>query len=174
MTEKPFKIGDIIEGDSYSGVVENITLRNTVIRLKNNALMSIPNLMITTEYVINFDKIENRRIENNIFLDFDTEEEKIRRVLAKVNNILKNDSKVIRETIVTRFENISQEGLKLMIYCYITDYEYSKFLNVKENLNYKIMEILKTENLRPLYTVNQVKMTEPIKQNEEKRYIEED
>ena len=61
-----------------------------------------------------------------------------------------------------------------MIYCYITDYEYSKFLNVKENLNYKIMEILKTENLRPLYTVNQVKMTEPIKQTEEKRYIEED
>ena len=174
ISEKPFSIGDSIQIGEYIGTVENITLRNTVIRLKNNALMSIPNLMITTEYVINFDKIENRRIENNIFLDFDTEEEKIRRVLAKVNNILKNDSKVIRETIVTRFENISQEGLKLMIYCYITDYEYSKFLNVKENLNYKIMEILKTENLRPLYTVNQVKMTEPIKQNEEKRYIEED
>lgn len=174
ISEKPFSIGDSIQIGEYIGTVENITLRNTVIRLKNNALMSIPNLMITTEYVINFDKIENRRIENNIFLDFDTEEEKIRRVLAKVNNILKNDSKVIRETIVTRFENISQEGLKLMIYCYITDYEYSKFLNVKENLNYKIMEILKTENLRPLYTVNQVKMTEPIKQTEEKRYIEED
>lgn len=72
---RPFRVGDNIRvGTDLSGTVEDITMRHTVIRDAENARIIIPNSLINSQTVINFDIIDSRfkkRITYNISLDND-------------------------------------------------------------------------------------------------------
>lgn len=59
---KPYRVNDRIEvSGSYSGVVEDITLRHTVIRSFENKRVVIPNSVISNEVIVNL-TIEDERI----------------------------------------------------------------------------------------------------------------
>ncbi|MCS5421903.1 MULTISPECIES: mechanosensitive ion channel family protein [Psychrilyobacter] len=59
---KPFKIGDRITlmGKTTVGIVEDITLRHTVIRTYENKRIIVPNSVISNELIENTDIIENK------------------------------------------------------------------------------------------------------------------
>ncbi|SMC90686.1 mechanosensitive ion channel family protein [Papillibacter cinnamivorans] len=84
---KPFKIGDIIRylDKDISGVVEEITLRHTVIRTFENKRLIVPNGTINSQVVENADYGDERIC---IFLDvgvsYDSDIEKAMAVLARV------------------------------------------------------------------------------------------
>lgn len=63
---KPFRIGDVIEigqnKQEFSGVVEEITLRHTVIKNFENKRVVIPNSVISTEIIVNRTIIDERVI----------------------------------------------------------------------------------------------------------------
>ena len=50
---KPFKVGDLIEIATNRGIVEDITLRHTIIRNVENRRLIIPNSVISNETIIN-------------------------------------------------------------------------------------------------------------------------
>ena len=52
-TDKPFRIGDWIEWDGNSGVVEDISLRVTRVRTFDNELLTVPNADLTENVVKN-------------------------------------------------------------------------------------------------------------------------
>ncbi|WP_312910417.1 mechanosensitive ion channel family protein [Natronosalvus caseinilyticus] len=54
-TDKPFRIGDWIEWDdgTYSGVVEDISLRVTRVRTFDNELLTVPNSLLTEDVLKN-------------------------------------------------------------------------------------------------------------------------
>ncbi len=58
---KPFRVDDIVSvGTSYSGVVEDITLRHTVIRNFENRRIIIPNSVISNEVIVNASIVQER------------------------------------------------------------------------------------------------------------------
>ena len=52
-TDKPFKIGDWIEWDGNSGVVEDISLRVTRVKTFDNELLTVPNSQLTSGVIKN-------------------------------------------------------------------------------------------------------------------------
>ena len=52
-TDKPFRIGDWIEWDGNSGVVEDISFRVTRVRTFDNELLTVPNTKLTQDVVKN-------------------------------------------------------------------------------------------------------------------------
>ena len=52
-TDKPFRIGDWIEWETYSGVVEDISFRVTRVRTFDNELLTVPNSTLTDGVVKN-------------------------------------------------------------------------------------------------------------------------
>lgn len=50
---KPFRVGDQITVEGHSGIVEDITLRHTVIRTLENRRVIIPNSKISEEIIVN-------------------------------------------------------------------------------------------------------------------------
>lgn len=58
---KPFRVEDIITiGSTYSGVVEDITLRHTVIRNFENRRVIIPNSIISNDVILNSSIVEEK------------------------------------------------------------------------------------------------------------------
>lgn len=66
VVSRPFRVDDIVKvGKDYMGVVEDITLRHTVIRDFENKRIIIPNAIINSETVTNA-SIEDKRIRRHI------------------------------------------------------------------------------------------------------------
>lgn len=64
---KPFRVGDIVKiSNLYSGTIEDITLRHTVIRDFENKRLIIPNSVISSESIHNFNIIDEK-VCNHIF-----------------------------------------------------------------------------------------------------------
>lgn len=66
---KPFRVGDIVRvGTLNMGIIEDITLRHTVIKDFENRRLVIPNSVISSETIHNANLIEDS-INNHIFFD---------------------------------------------------------------------------------------------------------
>lgn len=57
---KPFAINDRVEVNGLTGIVEDITLRHTVIRSYENKRIIIPNSVISADVIVNADLIEEK------------------------------------------------------------------------------------------------------------------
>lgn len=154
--DKPFTVGDWIEIDKYEGTVEDITFRSTRIRTFENSVVNIPNAVLANESIINWSRMEKRRNKVNLCLELDTPIEKIQKVQDRIKNMLMERDKIIDDTIIVRFDNITDNGINLLICSYTDSVDYASFLHEKEKINFKIMQILKEENVELAYDTKTV------------------
>ncbi|MCF7871604.1 mechanosensitive ion channel family protein [Candidatus Woesearchaeota archaeon] len=62
---KPFRVGDIVKFQTFTGTVEDITLRHTIVRNFENKRYVVPNSVISNEIIENFN-IEDEKVCSHI------------------------------------------------------------------------------------------------------------
>lgn len=154
--DKPFIVGDWIEIEKYEGTVEDITFRSTRVRTFENSVVNIPNAVIANDSIINWSRMEKRRNKVNLCLEIDTPLEKVQIVQQKIKKMLIQHDDVIDDTIIVRFDNITDNGINLLVCSYTNSVDYASYLEEKEKINFKIMQILKEENVELAYDTKTV------------------
>ena len=89
-------------------------------------------------------------------LEIDTPLEKVIKVQNRIKEMLKQHDDVIDDTIIVRFDNIADNGINLLVLSYTNSVSYASFLEEKEKINFKIMQILKEENVELAYDTKTV------------------
>ena len=74
----------------------------------------------------------------------------------RIKEMLKQHDDVIDDTIIVRFDNITDNGINLLVLSYTNSVSYASFLEEKEKINFKIMQILKEENVELAYDTKTV------------------
>ena len=151
LADKPFVIGDWIEVDKYQGTVIDITFRSTRIKSYDNSVVTVPNSTITSNYVVNWNRLTSRRFDCVLNLSLDTNSEKIRKVIKELKLILQNDPKVIKETVQVTFNAISPASCEVKIYLYVREADYAKFLQAKQDILCNILNVFERENIDLAY-----------------------
>ena len=77
-------------------------------------------------------------------------------VQHRIKDMWKQHDDVIDETIIVRFDNITDNGINLMVCSYTNSIDYASFLEEKEKINYKIMQILREERVELAYDTKTV------------------
>lgn len=95
--------------------------------------------------------MERRRNKVNLCLDLETPIEKVQKVQERIKDMLIKRDKIIDDTIIVRFDNITDNGINIMVCSYTDSVDYASFLQEKEKINFKIMQILKEENVELAY-----------------------
>ena len=149
--DKPFKVGDYIKVDQYEGTVEEIRFRTTSIRTLENTVLHIANSEMSVAAIINYNEMEKRRYYAKLVLEFDTSLKKIEIVKNKINSMLVQMDEIEKETIMINFQEISDNGMDLVVIAYINRTNYAEYLDIKEKINYRIMEILEGERVEMAY-----------------------
>ncbi|MCC5945265.1 MAG: mechanosensitive ion channel [Bernardetiaceae bacterium] len=106
---KPFRVGDVLTVSTYWGVVEDITLRHTVIKSLENRRVIIPNALISTESITNstiHDARTCKFVEINISYESD---------LEKAIQIIKEESLNHPDSLDVRTEEEREEGAEVVI-----------------------------------------------------------
>lgn len=145
--EKPFSIGDWILTPSVEGIVETITFRSTKVRTNDQALVTVPNSTLANENITNFSLMGKRQIKFDLKLAYDTPKEKIKKVADKIDSYLREHPGVHQETIFVKFDQFAENGYNIFVYFFTKTTVLEEYLDVKEEINYKILDIIESENV---------------------------
>ena len=154
--DKPFIVGDWIQMDTYEGTVEDITFRSTRVRTFENCVVNIPNSIISNSSIINWSRMEKRRYKLDLCLHLDTPLNKVEKVVVKIHDMLEKHDEIIDDSIMVKFDKITNNGINLLVYSYTNSVDYASFIAEKEKINYKIMQILKEEDIKLAYDTKTV------------------
>ncbi|MGI5913085.1 MAG: mechanosensitive ion channel family protein [Syntrophomonadaceae bacterium] len=171
--EKPFGIDDWVTTSSGEGIVENISFRSTVIRSFSQSLITIPNSKLASEAIINHSRMGKRRINFYLGLNLNTSRHKIDSCVTRIKQMLIEHPGIHPETIMVYFETFNESSLDIFIYCFTNTTAWSEYLEVRQDINYKIMEILEDEEVaialpsRSIYleNINNAKLNYDAKMN---------
>ena len=156
LVDKPFSVGDWIETSTFEGVVEDISFRSTRIRTFEDSLVTVPNSTLSNDLITNWSKMNKRRIDFYITLSYTNSLKKIADAINKIKIMLEIDPTVDSSNIFVNLNEITDNGYKLMIYFYTRELKYRRYLLKKEQINYKILQILEKENIDIAYDTSTV------------------
>lgn len=91
---RPFREGDFVEAGGVAGVVESITIFNTVMRTGDNREVVVPNGPIYGGVITNFSKRDTRRIDMIFGIGYDADLLKAKQLLQE---ILAEDERILKE-----------------------------------------------------------------------------
>lgn len=154
--DKPFNVGDWIQMDSYEGTIEDITFRTTRIRTFENSILNVPNSKIADSAVINWSKMEQRRYKINLRIELGTPVEKLQKLQQRVEKMLHDRESILDDSTIVRFDNMTEEGINMLIYTYTDSVGYDSYLEECEDINYKLMKILEEENIKVAYDTQNI------------------
>ena len=141
MLDKPFVIGDWIEIIGLEGVVEDISFRSTRLRTFTQGQVVIPNAQISNANLINWTRMEKRRVKFDLGIDYNTSIKDLNLCMSRIKEILKKDPDVENETYIVAFENFGDYALNIQILYFSMHTSYAPYLEVKERINLEILKL---------------------------------
>lgn len=119
---KPFKVGDVIEAQGFTGVVRDIQIFNTILTTTDNQRIIIPNGNLSNGCVRNITAEPTRRVELNVGISYNDDVAKARAVLLE---LVSNDQRVLAEPAPeVRFLNYGDSSLDLVVRLWVKTDDY--------------------------------------------------
>ena len=176
VTDKPFVIGDSIDvvqgANKVSGKVVGITWRSTKLQTPQDTTITIDNSVIITSNVVNWGKIKKRVYDTNIHLALETEEQTIEKIINRIKFILKNDQKIITESIRVMLETIDTDYLTISIHLDTQVTDYNEYKELCNKINLIILNILETQGVSLSYPGRNVYIKESKKNINSKKIVQ--
>ena len=143
--DQPFTVGDIVTVGSVTGVVEKVGFRSTRIRTFDKSLVTVPNKKMIDAELDNLGLRPIRRVKFNIGLTYETAPEQIKAIVTDIQEMINVHEKTNQDGRV-RFQEFGSSSLDIMVMYFVDSPKWEDLINVKEDINYKIMEIVKKHN----------------------------
>ncbi|MGE9267862.1 MAG: mechanosensitive ion channel family protein [Verrucomicrobiales bacterium] len=81
---RPFKVGDVIETQGFTGSVREIQIFNTLLTTGDNKVITIPNGKLSNDSITNYSAMPTRRVDFSFGIGYDDDIDKARRVILDV------------------------------------------------------------------------------------------
>jgi MscS family membrane protein len=143
MIDRPFAIGDWIKTPHVEGTVEDLGFRSTRVRTFAQALVTIPNSIMSNDPITNWSRMGKRRISFRLGVTYSTSDTKMRECIERMRLMLAEHPEVHPDMVFVYFERFGDSALEIFLYFFTKTTVWHKFLEVQEDINLKIMEILK-------------------------------
>jgi len=148
--EHRFQPGDRIEvSGQLHGIVETIGFRSTVIRTFDTAPMTIPNKDLSDVKVVNHGDMINRRLNWKINLIYSTSVEQLESIRTEIKEYIINSDDFVSDPDldpVVRVIELGASSIDILIVAYSDPVGFAAYNEVKENLIFNIMKIVKANN----------------------------
>jgi small conductance mechanosensitive channel len=91
---KPFKVGDFVEAQGFTGSVSSIQIFATILKTPDNRTIIIPNGALSTGAVTNYSTEALRRVDMEFGIGYSDDIDKAKAVL---NKLIIDDSRILKE-----------------------------------------------------------------------------
>ena len=143
--DQPFTVGDVVTVGAVTGVVEKVGFRSTRIRTFDKSLVTVPNKKMIDAELDNLGMRPVRRVKFNIGLTYETSTNQIKAIVTDIQEMINLHEKTNQDGKV-RFQEFGNSSLDIMVMYFVDSPKWEDLIDVKEDVNYKIMEIVKKHN----------------------------
>ena len=179
MIDRVFKMGDWIKIGNVEGTVVEIGLRSTTVRTFDNALITMPNAQFSTASVLNWNRRSvGRRIKMHIGVTYESNMDDIRQALVDIKQMLEEHPDIaspkekhvskqsknrflsqedlhgIKSTQLVYLDRYNEFSIDILIYCFTKTVNWANWLEVKQDVMFKIADILAKNKLSFAYPTN--------------------
>jgi small conductance mechanosensitive channel len=119
---RPFKVGDQIDAAGTGGVVETIGIFNTVLKTADNRVINVPNSLVYSGTITNYNAESTRRIDLTIAIGYDADIPQAKSVIAA---IVAAESRVAQHPVPeVAVQEVQQAAVMLAVRVWVqtTDY----------------------------------------------------
>ena len=105
----------------------------------------VPNAQLSDTAVINFSQMIYRRIYWHIGVEYSTSIEQLRQIRDGIDDYISNHDDFVPPEQASKFVRIDRfndSSIDILVYCFTKTTKWGEWLIVKEELAYKIMEIV--------------------------------
>ena len=143
--DRPFTVGDVVKVGTVTGLVEKVGFRSTRIKTFDKSVVTVPNKKMIDAELDNLGLRPVRRVKFHIGLTYDTSTEQIKNIVNDIQEMINSHEKTNEEGKV-RFQEFGASSLDIMVLYYVNSPKWEDLIDVKEDVNYKIMDIVKKHN----------------------------
>lgn len=144
--EKRFRKGDWIRVEGIvEGTVESIGFRSTMVRRFDKAPVMVPNSKLSDTPVTNFSAMTHRRIYWKIGVEYRTSVDQLRDIRDRIEKyVVESPDFASPEEVSTfvRIDSFNASSIDIMLYCFTRTTVWGEWLEIKEQLAYRIKQIV--------------------------------
>lgn len=147
--DKPFREGDFIIIDDFLGVIEHIGIKSTRIRSLGGEQLVFSNSDLTSSRLRNYKRMERRRVLFSVGVIYQTKMSQ----MQGIPTIIKSIIETVTDTVFDRahFKNFGDFSLNMEIVYYVIGGDYNKYMDIQQEINFKIMEAFEKEGIEFAY-----------------------
>lgn len=130
---KPFKVGDVLEAQGYTGKVHEIQVFNTILKTPDNKTIIIPNGGLSNGSMVNYSTEPTRRVDMTFGIGYSDDIAKAKSVLQK---LIDSDSRILKDPapmIVVSELADSSVNFAVRTWCNAADY-WGIFFDMQEKV----------------------------------------
>ena len=139
---RPISPGDFCRFGTVLGTIEEVGLRATVIRTRDQSLVYIPNAIFAADEVENYSARERFRYFRDFRIRLDTSADQVRYVLVELRRLFQSHPRVYEDTVSIRFDEVSDDAINLRVDAQIKTADFQDYLAIAEDLNLQILDTL--------------------------------
>ncbi len=130
---KPFKVGDFIEAQSYLGTVKEIQIFNTILTTVDNKVVIIPNGGLATGSLVNFSKMDTRRVDWVFGIAYGDKYEKAESI---IRNLIEKDERILQEPeSFVALSKLNNSSVDIVVRCWVESVNYwPVFFDMNKNI----------------------------------------
>ena len=141
---RPFRVGDFIEAQGYSGTVNQIQIFSTILTTVDNQTIIIPNGGLATGSLKNYSKQPYRRVDIDVEVAYGSKPDVVRKVLL---DICLKDSRIMTQDAMKPFIPMTSMGASAIAFQVRLWTESANYWGVKFDTTEKIYNRLAEEGI---------------------------
>ena len=148
---KPFKVGDFINAQGYSGTVQSVSIVNTKILTTDNRLIILPNGALSNGNIDNYSAMPLRRVDIEVNVEYGTDADLC---IELLRTIIKSDERIIDSSTpgaqdpFIALMSMNESNISFITRSWVNVQDYWP---VKFDLNKKIYELLPQKGIQFAY-----------------------
>ena len=143
--DRPFTVGDVVKVGNVTGLVEKVGFRSTRLKTFDKSVVTVPNKKMIDAELDNLGLRPVRRVKFYIGLTYSTTTDQIKNIVTEIQEMINKHEKTNEEGKV-RFQEFGASSLDILVIYYVDSPKWEDLIDVKEDINYKIMDIVKKHN----------------------------
>ncbi|HEY4368164.1 MAG TPA: mechanosensitive ion channel family protein [Steroidobacteraceae bacterium] len=152
--DRPFVVGDAVAVGDFSGTVEQIGVKSVRIRSVNGEQIIMSNADLLSSRIRNFGRLRERRVLFNVNLALDAPPERLQNIPAALRALIEAEKDVRFDR--SHFARIGNSALEFETVYFVTTSDYVRYMDIQQNINLRIIELLKREKLNLAVPVQKV------------------
>ena len=142
LADNAIRVGDTCRIGGQLGEIEDVTLWATRLRTSERTVLSIPNGMVMESPIENLSRRDKFWFHPVVGLVYATTADQLHRVLEGFRGMLAADPRVDAADARVRFLRLGESSLDVEVFAYVRSATYPEFLEVKEELLLRILQIV--------------------------------